>query len=499
MTDSLDIRIPRPVQVVLDDVGWREGWNLSAQGGPFRAGVDRLLGEADYHAVADWGARLGIRPQCAMILCEWDRENVCAQYPTTTPAGAQWDNSARLGDWAFRARDVFVHRAANIEFALHGVGHEHWENGVMTRAEWCGRDGQRWPWEVLQGHLECYRRLLAQYGLDPASGISFPRSFVPGAFAYYWDNADPESTGALMKAAGVRHACLTFQGFCTFAGGPPERPDGGFDHGMLVLDRDNTIPWHAYASVPATMPATSVCGLHWPNLLMPEADRNGESVDLWASYLGRVAAQEDLLLAANTAEASSQWVYRHYASLTRPLGQWVLDATALPPQALAYAEGPILKIPLPPGAHVSRVVSSACRPAAYWEREGYGFLRLAFDHARPAAFEIELGPELLPLVVLRDGTFDVLDLKDTPSHPSPNAGCGLPPRARPPASAVQVCVRMYGSQTLSLLLPFTPGAVTAEGTGMVVQRWSFDSATRLATIALAARDIQGQVGTITVR
>ena len=76
-----------------------------------------------------------MRPQCAMVLCEWDRENVCAQVPTATQAGAAWDNSHRIGDWASESRDVFVQRAANIELAMHGVGHEHWEDGERTRAE----------------------------------------------------------------------------------------------------------------------------------------------------------------------------------------------------------------------------------------------------------------------------------------------------------------------------------------------------------------------------
>jgi hypothetical protein len=31
--------IRRAVQLVLDDVGWREGWPLNDTGGPFRAGI----------------------------------------------------------------------------------------------------------------------------------------------------------------------------------------------------------------------------------------------------------------------------------------------------------------------------------------------------------------------------------------------------------------------------------------------------------------------------
>jgi hypothetical protein len=283
------VTIPRPVQLVIDDVGWREGWNLSETGGPYRAGVDRLLGPEDYAAVADIGEVLGIRPQCAMVLCEWDKENVCARYPTTTHPGRAWDNSRRVGEWADAAARIFRDRAAYIEFAMHGVGHEHWEEGVRTRAEWFGLNpAQRWPRAVLEGHLECFRQILAQYRLDRAHGISFPPSFVPCAFRYYWDNADPDSTGALMKATGVRF-CSTPFSCCCFAGGPPERPDGGFDHGLIVLDRGNSgVPWDVYSTVPKTLPATSICGVHWPNVLMPDPTRNRESVGMWVEYLRQV-------------------------------------------------------------------------------------------------------------------------------------------------------------------------------------------------------------------
>ncbi|MBI5725057.1 MAG: hypothetical protein HZA50_13940 [Planctomycetes bacterium] len=479
MSESADITIPRPVHVVLDDVGWREGGNLSDTGGPYRAGVDRIFDEADYLAVVELGERLNIRPQCAMILCEWDRQNVCAQYPTTTPAGAKWDNSARVGDWAFRARDVFINRAANIEFALHGVGHEHWDNGVVSRAEWHGRGGRRWPREVLDAHIECYRKILAQYGLDPASGMSFPPAFVPCAYAYYWDDADPQSTGALMETAGVRYASLVFKGFCTFAGGPPEKPDGGFDHGLLVLDRDNTVAWQAFASVPESMPATSICGLHWPNLLMPDPARNNESVAMWTEYLSRVASQDDLMLAANTAEAWSQWVYRNFASIRRENGRWILDATRLPARALPFAESPILKIRLPAGAHVAAVQSDDCRTIAYWEHGGFGFLRLKFDQSCPATFNIQFGSPPLPLVVMRSGTFDTLDLRQE-------------------SSQVQVHVRMYGTQTVSIRLPFAPSNISADTAGIQIKNWSFDGNSRLAKITIAARDIHGQAGTIII-
>ncbi|NUQ01678.1 MAG: hypothetical protein HUU35_17680, partial [Armatimonadetes bacterium] len=198
------VAIPRAVQLVIDDVGWREGWRLDHQGGPYRAGIDRLLGPEDYQAIADLGAALAIRPTAAMILAEWDRGRTCARQPTATWMGRDWDNASRAGEWSEAAAEIFREAAANLELALHGVGHEHWEDGLPTRAEWYARDGRKWNWADLQGHLELFRELLDQHGLGPAAGHRLPLGFVPCAFCYLWDQDDPQDTGALAHGAGVR-------------------------------------------------------------------------------------------------------------------------------------------------------------------------------------------------------------------------------------------------------------------------------------------------------
>lgn len=482
MIHPASLTLPRAIQLVLDDAGWREGWSQAEEGGPWRAGVNRLLGEEDYAAVADLGEALGIRPQCAMVLCEWDRENVCAGYPTATHAGRAWDNRRRVGDWAFRARDVFAHRAAHIEFAMHGVGHEHWEEGVRTRAEWYGRnpEARRWPWEVLQGHLECFRRILGQYGLGPEAGFAFPTGFVPCAFHYYWDDADPESTGAPMRTAGVRYASTPFSS-CTFAGGPPVRPDGGFDHGLLVLDRGSSgVPYDVFATVPKALPATSICGIHWPNALMPDPSRNGESVALWADYLRTIEARPDLMLAAGTAEAFSQWVYCRFAELrTEGPGRYTLDTSGIPEVARPYAEGPILKLPLPEGLHVSRFAGEGLRPVACWERDGSGYLRLRADSQ--GSFGVVLGSEPLPGVVVCHGTCDVLDVaSSTPT-------------------AVQARVRVYGRQSVEVRPGFTPVHAECAGREVTLRGWRHDKSAGLTTFDLEARDIQGSVAEVALR
>ena len=70
--------IPRPIQVVIDDVGWWSGRDGSDKDEPYRTGINRNHVVADYQAIIQLGRALGIRPQAAMVLCEWDRENILA-------------------------------------------------------------------------------------------------------------------------------------------------------------------------------------------------------------------------------------------------------------------------------------------------------------------------------------------------------------------------------------------------------------------------------------
>ena len=379
--------LPRPVQLVIDDVGWREGWDLAAEGGPYRAGIDRLLEPADYAAVADLGQILGIRPQCAMVLCEWDRGNACADYPTSTAAGRAWDNRGRVGPWLDESIAVIRDRGAHFEFALHGVGHEHWEDGIRTRAEWLGGGAhERWRPEVLAGHAECFRRIMRQNRLGTLGGATrLPVSFVPCAFRYLWDEEDDESTGAFLARQGVRYASTPFSS-CTFVHASLLAPDGGFDHGLFVLDRGNSgISYKVYDTVPEKPTPNSVCGIHWPNLLRPDPAENGTAVARWAGYLEGLRADPGVLLARTMAETVSQWFHWRFASLRSDGEAWRLDLAGIP--AKARELGLLLPVVVRHAAD-ALVRSEDCLVVASWQRGDGGYTALWPMDGRSGGFRL---------------------------------------------------------------------------------------------------------------
>lgn len=168
-----------PIQIVIDDVGWWSGEDGSTRQEPYRTGINRNHVPADYQAIVNLGKKLGVRPQAATILCEWDRQNILRNLPTSTWMREKWDNSKWVGPWLDEAAEIIRNNKNHYELTLHGVGHEYWEDEHFTRAEWADRSGQMRPLDQVELHLDYFARLLDQNQLG-----SFPTSFVPTAFLH---------------------------------------------------------------------------------------------------------------------------------------------------------------------------------------------------------------------------------------------------------------------------------------------------------------------------
>lgn len=299
--------VPMPIQVVIDDVGWWSGEDGHTKQEPYRTGIGRGHVPEDYRAIARLGRALNMRPQAALVLCEWDRENLLRHLPSSTWMGAAWNNPWN-GPWLEQTADLLRQSWDYLEPALHGVGHEYWRGGRMERAEWHDAEGKMRPRDEVLRHLDCFERLLQQHRLGP-----FPESFVPAAFLHRFGEGE-EGLAGILRTRGIKYVSTPF------ARMHPSKPPGwrwfGLDAGVMTVDRGEDIcRWNALEPVPEGELPGPVCGMHWPNLLHSDPSRNHRVVDRWIAFLRPIGGRIDRMLARDTRAFCTQLAYHECARM----------------------------------------------------------------------------------------------------------------------------------------------------------------------------------------
>lgn len=298
LNGNIIAKIPLPIQVVIDDVGWWSGEDGSLRQEPYRTGIMRNHVPADYRAIVELGSALGIRPQAAMILCEWDKSNILRKLPTSTWLGEKWDNSKWVGPWLEEAADIINKNRKNFEITLHGLGHEYWVDGVFTRAEWAAKDGVMRPQDQVEKHLDFYNEILNQNKLG-----EFPTSFVPTAFCHAFGKTPGSSISIaeLLKKRGINYINTPFGIMANSKSVSNEF--FGFDSGVITVDRgEDLLDWNMIGVKPNGEIKGPVCGLHWPNLLHSDPNRNSESVMEWVKLLKPYNENAETMLAPDSEQ-----------------------------------------------------------------------------------------------------------------------------------------------------------------------------------------------------
>ena len=303
--------IPKPIQVVIDDVGWWSGQDGSKWQEPYRTGINRKHVPADHEAIAKLGRTLGIRPQAATILCEWDKENILRKLPTSTWLGEKWDNKKWVGPWMEEAAGIIRNNKDHYELTLHGIGHEYWTDGKFTRAEWADRSGTMRPLDQVEKHLDFFEALLQQHNLG-----QFPKSFVPTAFLHgFGPTGDHEqSMAAVLAKRGVEYINTPFDDMYNAEG--VQYGVFGFDAGVITVDRGrDLLSWKSIGRAPQGEVRGPTCGMHWPNLLHENPERNSEIVDAWVQLLKPYNENFETMLAPNSLYFRHQLVQHVCASV----------------------------------------------------------------------------------------------------------------------------------------------------------------------------------------
>jgi hypothetical protein len=91
----------------------------------------------------------------------------------------------------------------------------------------------------------------------------------------------------------------------------------GLDSGVMTVDRgDDLLDWDVIGQVPAGPVIGPTCGLHWPNLLHPDPERNPEIVAGWVALLAPYADRADTVLAPDSAYFQRQLAHHMCTRVT---------------------------------------------------------------------------------------------------------------------------------------------------------------------------------------
>jgi hypothetical protein len=483
------IIFPRAFAFSIDDLGWNEGSNLSKNvpPGPTRAGIKRKFDLNDYIYIVNVAKAINVRIQCLFVLCEMDRYNVLAKYPTTTYQRGNWDNARLICDEQLNIMNYVLNTSSHMEFGLHGIGHEYWaDDGIKRRAEWYNLiDREPWPEEALQEHIQGFREIMAQYGFTEGNGHSFPESFVPCAYGYYWNPDGDYSLGKVLSQAGIKYASTDF-GQIPELSPPQEVNGGGFDHGIHVINRMNYgnlyHELNSLPKVPIGMQGTDIIESHWANWLASDDILQPEVTAKFIGYYRCIQRLPDRYIAKNTEQLHSQWLYRKYTQISEPeTGLVKIDNTKMPDDAYQYDSigNLVLKLKLDKSQHITEAAINGNLVPAYFEEEGFAFLYLPPLKKEKYILQYHTGSELMPLYVFNDGTYNVYELSRS-------------------VNQIRITLKMYGIQTVKVQCN-NPVNVVSGTKGFTVERFGYLSDEGMLQITVQGTNMQGTCGVIKIQ
>ncbi len=473
------MQIPRPFAIAIDDLGWMDGENEGYLGkGPYRVGIKRKMDISDYEAVISLAKKVGVRLQGLFILGELDRENVARNIPTITPTQTVWkDTKSSL---QIEVMDLVKSHSANLEFGLHGVGHEYWpdDSGFFKRAEWYNLDDKKpWPEQSIRTHLDCFVKIMAQYEMTAVHNHSFPKTFVPCAYSYYW-NPSPSfgeySMGAILKEYGVRYANTDFTMIPECS--PPI--DGGFDQGVHVMNRFNYGNlWHMIGQlpmIPIKYQNTDFIETHWPNLLAQDTFLQEEVTQKWVDYYREVNNHPKRYCSKNTAQHHSQFLYCKYTKLTKKEHSIVIDNTEMPmdDQHQTVAQNLVLKIPIDrtKNEHFQQISLDGKAIPAYFEFDDYAYLFLPKLSNQKYTLDYTIGKQLPQDIVWHDSTCNINTIDF-------------------PKDQIRINGIFYGEQSIQFLTKKEIHSVNSNNPLLEILSWKKTS--NGIDISFSAKDMQG--------
>ncbi len=331
-----NMSIPKPMQLVLDDIGWLYGRDQRDQGQPSRTGIPRKHFMEDYQIIEEVGKGLNQKINCMLVIGEWDRKKLLASVPNSSKWAKDWEGSEYWDDAECKRIIDYLQTTEYIEFGLHGLLHAMWDdNGVFIG------EGEAF---IPEGMVKGNPKHLAP--------DDFLRAHFDAFFEIFRDAGFPGPVRSYASPCGARDAfpqgrltkILHEYGiqFWHNGSGPKQfRPfwsdllkDGTIvADGVICNSKDKAMgPWEVYDLDPEVQPVLDMeliglNGGHWVNFLRFNPKKNLENLDGWIRYWDAYGEMFGVIISRDVAFAHFQKLYRHTAKVEEKDGSVILDLT----------------------------------------------------------------------------------------------------------------------------------------------------------------------------
>ena len=318
-----EISIPMPLYPVIEDVGWWQGSDDSKNQQPYRNRFSRNHTIDDYKALIDLARDLSIRLAIGMVIGEWDRSDHLAGVPGATWMGKDWDNSINNGPWLDHTSELLNDNSQHLEIGVHGLCHEYWENGIMSRSEFHNADGVMRPAHTIKKHLDAYWYLLAENSIRQK-----PKLFIPPALNHSFGRGS-DSMQAILYRYGIRYVITKFDRALIHS--PPAYNDLTWEEGVYIIERGSApAPWYESGAEPPKEFSGPIIPLHWVNLLHQDPSRNQEVTGRWKKRLRTMNSNFNYILARDIERLFRQFAAHKFSTLKVVNGRVEIDLGDLP-------------------------------------------------------------------------------------------------------------------------------------------------------------------------
>lgn len=333
------VKIPVALQVVVDDMGWHNGRDDRAGGGPSRSGLPRFHVAEDYRIINEIGRGIDMKIFCPFVIGEWDKDNYLREIPDANPDGEHWDRASEID---MRNTEKCAEELKNSEFieiGFHGLLHSYYENGkLITETEftrpYVDEEGkcdfsrsELVSAEEFTKHIDMFKKIYKSWGFTqkirgfvspcsvhtaPDESGDFVKVLKDNGFIYwsnYWQKA-ADSTAVIDGVTFLQKSWLG-AGWEVYDFDPMYLIDQGSEEGLASNAPEGVI--------------NPAMGFHWTNFLRYNPENNMERLPQWIMYFKRQGKIFGQMLARDIAFAASQAVYSRFGKVSVDGNKYTVD------------------------------------------------------------------------------------------------------------------------------------------------------------------------------